>query len=1135
MSKILSRCRHVVGWELGSSTAKKRLATFIASAILSGVASASSIEDDVVIINFSMLSMDEALLKLGEESGVKVIFSNDLVEGHVSKAISGKMTVATALNRILDGTDLKYEVSKDNVVVITQDVDAKKDRADPIEEVEEIVVVGSALKGGDPSAPITIYTREDLMARGVFSVEEFLRTYSGSTTVLNSATSAEVDINPNLLTLDAMYDKSDGIQGQAAANIAGFGIGSTLVLINNRRTAASPVLDNGFVDLNSIPFEEIERIEVLEGGASSRYGSDAVGGVVNIVTRRSRGTSSATTFRVDNSRNGGDRYNLSQVLNYGWQDGSVRLTLNKSESKPISSEKAGWTTMDLTDRGGYDRRLQSEPHAGGAVYRWGPGRTFRMPNGSLYTLPDGTVYTYTGFGWDALPSENDGTDYSDDDWSPENLQPSEQGIREFLSPHTRQKSASLRVEQDFGEYRLWSDLSWNENSSQTQQTTLAIGPFSSPVYVPESNAFNTFGEDVRAIYTFHNEMKIGQLPQMTANNIATTKRFNFGVAGPLAFLDDWEFTFDGGVSSSESLAWQTRLDTSECGYDARGNALAGYYDTATGEFYENVQDIPSDAVYGVDYKYGCYEGAESLWSKMLASSNPDEAINLFGNGSVQSPFLSEMLYERYQGNPVRLNYRTRVEFTGPVYELPGGEVWGHIGFDFNRDVTDYSKADFRRLFADTQNGKVNRDTAAVYYEVRVPIVGEANAVPGVESLAFNIQGRYSDFDTPESRGQQKYNKTTPQYSLSWKPRNDLTLSVRYTESFKAPTNFQQINAESDFADPSKCFGAADMDPTKVDESCWLDMAAGELKPLPWESRPDDSIYPTWLPFAVDLDGYRDATGEWLEGEQPLFYGNVARISFGVLDSLRPETSEDWNYSVQWNPEFLTGLSMRLDYRQVDYTDRIETFNYYDEGHQDYLYTRPDLYWEHPETDQLMVVRFLPSNQTINERRSLTFNLGYYWDTDWGSFNSRLRGTYVGTHQYQLSDATPLQTMVGRYDKSGPKQMKGSLEFGWSYGFWNLNLTGHYSDDYAWNDQILDTSTWRLIDNYVDVEEYWSVDLTASYSDRDSGWSVYAGARNLTNTDFPFINDRAGQGFDSSVVSPGGRTLYLSVSKQFDFD
>jgi iron complex outermembrane receptor protein len=76
-----------------------------------------------------------------------------------------------------------------------------------------------------------------------------------------------------------------GTNGLSAANLRGQGAAATLVLLNGRRVAAHG-LTGGAVDVNQIPFAAIERVEVLKDGASAIYGTDAVGGVINFITRK---------------------------------------------------------------------------------------------------------------------------------------------------------------------------------------------------------------------------------------------------------------------------------------------------------------------------------------------------------------------------------------------------------------------------------------------------------------------------------------------------------------------------------------------------------------------------------------------------------------------------------------------------------------------------------------------------------------------------------------------------------------------------------------------------------------------------------------------------------------------------------
>ena len=132
-------------------------------------------------------------------------------------------------------------------------------------------------------------------------------------------------------------NRQNALQGVSQFSLRGLGIGSTLTLVNGRRAGLSPVTDATgqlFTDSNAFPVNMIERIEVLTDGASATYGSEAVAGVVNIITRRNFDgfeiTGEARTSTHDSFQLGGafgqtfDRGSFSAFVNYYTQDGNFR-------------------------------------------------------------------------------------------------------------------------------------------------------------------------------------------------------------------------------------------------------------------------------------------------------------------------------------------------------------------------------------------------------------------------------------------------------------------------------------------------------------------------------------------------------------------------------------------------------------------------------------------------------------------------------------------------------------------------------------------------------------------------------------------------------------------------------------------
>ncbi len=144
------------------------------------------------------------------------------------------------------------------------------------DKLERVEITGSAIKRieGETALPVQVITRNEIDKAGITTAAELLARVSASANNITDGASIG-------------YGGFRDQMGMNAANLRGLGVSSTLVLLNGRRMAnfASPG-DAAGVDLNSIPAAAIQRVEILLDGASSLYGSDAIGGVINFITRK---------------------------------------------------------------------------------------------------------------------------------------------------------------------------------------------------------------------------------------------------------------------------------------------------------------------------------------------------------------------------------------------------------------------------------------------------------------------------------------------------------------------------------------------------------------------------------------------------------------------------------------------------------------------------------------------------------------------------------------------------------------------------------------------------------------------------------------------------------------------------------
>ena len=170
--------------------------------------------------------------------------------------------------------------------------------------VERVEITGSSIKRvqGEGSLPVQVITRAELDKAGIVTAEQLMQQLSVNGNGLDNLAS----------NADVAAGVSRGNNGASAANLRSQGSNATLVLLNGRRIAAHG-LNGGVVDLNSIPMAAVDRIEVLKDGASSLYGTDAIGGVINFILRKDF-TGVSVQASTDVTEQGGSQISRVSIL-----------------------------------------------------------------------------------------------------------------------------------------------------------------------------------------------------------------------------------------------------------------------------------------------------------------------------------------------------------------------------------------------------------------------------------------------------------------------------------------------------------------------------------------------------------------------------------------------------------------------------------------------------------------------------------------------------------------------------------------------------------------------------------------------------------------------------------------------------
>ena len=197
------------------------------------------------------------------------------------------------------------------------------------EKVERIEVTGSRIKRVDMEgvAPITVITAEDLEITGEVSVADVLR----DSTFNSFGSGAESS------------GQGGGTQGIASASLRGLGADRTLLLINGKRVAPSPAAGGGSANLNAIPMAAVERIDIVSSGASAIYGSDAIGGVINVVLKKDFEGVEISGSAGRPSAPGADENSAQIVFGLAFDKGNFVMSAEHSDREVIYSRDREYT------------------------------------------------------------------------------------------------------------------------------------------------------------------------------------------------------------------------------------------------------------------------------------------------------------------------------------------------------------------------------------------------------------------------------------------------------------------------------------------------------------------------------------------------------------------------------------------------------------------------------------------------------------------------------------------------------------------------------------------------------------------------------------------------------------------------
>lgn len=1027
-----------------------------------------------------------------------------------------------------------------------------QDTKEEAKEIGAVNVVGSRIKqvNKETAQPVQIVTREDIAKTGLNNVYD----------VLNNITASD---GSGLSTVTTQTNGSDGSQ---QISLRGLGSGRTLVLVDGKRWVTDP---SGTVDLSTIPLAIIERIEVLKDGASAIYGSDAIAGVVNIVTRRNYDGAQAGVYYGQTNK--GDGAQTGADLTIGTQGEKSNTTFSISR-----------TTQDQILAG--DRRQSAFPYA------YGCEDQLANPNGNLggYCGSASGVYgrftvsRAAAFAAGALgvqdPLSNGGIDPSTGNpWSASVVI----ALNHSSSSATTGGNPTANGTITYNDYHLFNNLDRYNFApiNYLQQPAERINVFATTRYDLTDN-ISLYG---RVSYTKRTStQQLAEVPLTISNsgasgppwimNLASTSIFNpFGTqintinsrmqpVGPRTNHFDYDI-----LATQLGAEGSFNLGDHLLNWDVYAQYNDGQYDQV-GENYINLFNLRNSlgqSGYDATPGRGFYCGAS--WATRIVgcvpfniTGGPTLGLGATYGGHVINQADVDAMVDYISYTSVSTSGNTTKNFganlNGDLFELPGGSAAFAIGYEYRKD-DGFNQPDALTTegggsnnFQLATNGST--DVTEFYAEFLFPLLKdtflakELEVDVAVRKSSYHAAGLADPNPTDLSTTTQQFDfsQGSPinwKASIKWKPMDDLLIRASWGETFRAPS------VTDLFGGITESFPAA-LDPCRTGN--WAALGDGDLiignNPL---TPAQLNCVAAGVPF----------TNEEVGGaSQP--FGQI-RGYFGSNVNLKPEQGENFGLGFVYSPSWLDGFDISLDAWKIKLNDAITSYgvgtilaNCYTRLYNNDTTTGDPAYCAYITRDPaagaaVSVVNSAQLNVASYKTQGIDLGLSYKFDTSFGKFTMKWDTTWVD----ELKTATivdpftglPLNEAenVGTYPGSPNFEYRSVFNIGWQLGDFSASWTTRYlsdvSEDFCFFNQVSNTNPSAFVCNERNGD---GLNHSGQYAVHDVqfGWkapwdaSVTIGARNAFGKEPPRLYNSFAHSFDAAYDIPGGAYWYASYRQDF---
>ncbi|WP_337846902.1 TonB-dependent receptor [Sphingomonas sp.] len=1000
------------------------------------------------------------------------------------------------------------------------------------EQAEPIIITGSriARETYDTATPTVTLGAQDLLESGDSELSETLAELPAVSSTLN----------------DASVTGNTQNSGLSSIMLRNLGDNRTLVLVDGRRTVSNSGIGNR-VSLSTIPSDFIDRVEIITGGASSVYGSDAVAGVVNIITEnRQRG------FRL-NARTGfteeGDgleeTYNASWGTRFGDRRGYFLISGTYDRDHGIRAIDREWATRGVS----YDydwntgTNLLETVYLNNGVPTSGdqPARLFPpLTPADLSSFTPGGVFSGSSSARDRFYRNGVLVPLGPDvqTGAPVNVGTSDNGNSGYFLPnrdgYNQRTGRSLILPRE--RYLAAAKLNYEfsdalEGFAQVQFSRIDSGETREAVGIGWDSTY-PLTDPVTGVTT---EIEYGRISCRRATGTGS------GACNP--FVPD-EIRRDAPTNGN-GLAWDRR-------FDEVGGQITENERTTIRSWAGLRGTVGSDWKWEASAGYGRYEqdqwrrneiNGARLTQALAAERGPDGLprcidataraagcvpINLFGEGSITPEAAAWIRADLHQ--QLTIEQVTAQAFaTGTLFDLPAGPVSTAFGVDFRRDSQQLRGDALSQAGGTTGNAVPNfgGNITAVegFGEVTIPLLKEQ---PLAYALSVDLSARAAH-----------YNIDRVGTVLSWRagaqyaPVADLRFRAQYARAQRAPDLAEIYSPPRGNFEAAQdlCDGVTPTTSGRIAAACRQDPG---IQALFAQQRADG-----------DPQEYNQAGGN-------LFSPN------GGNPNLKEETADTLTLGAVFNPSFLRGMTLAVDYYDIKIKDAIDA------------YSNRDIQLQCYDTDTAQAsnpfcadITRNPNNGQIVELVQRQVNLasmdvsGIDVAFNWrfslkdaigipGRFDLRYDGTHVLRHKVTFAgvDGTVVNDLRGDLAE-GSFKYRGRGSLAWTIGpvrvRWSTTVYGSINDSNAQVDQyraLLQTVPNAEVPMYLFIDDVWEHDLFASLdvpTRSDTELRVYAGINNVTNAISPFLPTGTESGRltnQNSAYDVAGRRFYVGATLKF---